>query len=156
MTKCREFTTRFWKNIFISLNTSLISNPRMKKVKYYFKSSGFTDSQQCNRIVVENSRVQQGSEGVYEMIDDVICSVRPVYQQIWPNFSDRYIVFGWSFHQWLNGLTYENCNDTNEVSGISFIVQDGASSPDKVTQSWIEYGSSEWQENTDLTVICDY
>ena len=104
---------------------------------------------------MENSRVQQGSEGVYVKIDDAVCSVRSVYHQIWPNFSDRYIFFGWTFHQWFIGPSYENCNRTTKVSAMSLAVQDGVSSPDKVTQTWIEYGSSGWQENTDLSVICD-
>ena len=103
--------------------------------KMCFNLSGFTASQQCNRIVVENSRVQQGSEGVYEKIDAVICSVRPVYQQIWPNFLDRYIVFGWTYHKWLIGPSYEYCNETNKGPMVSLIVQDVASSPDKVTQT---------------------
>ena len=110
---------------------------------------------------MENSLTQHGREGVYEKIEDVICTVRPVYRQIWPNFIDvQYLFFAWAWDAWLIGGTYENCNETNARFSRGIHVKDGSSSPDKVTQPWsnyVSYVSEEyrWEENEELTVICD-
>ena len=105
---------------------------------------------------MENSLTQYGSEGVYEKIEDVICTVRPVYRQIWPNFIDvQYLFFAWEYDSWLIGDTYENCNETKAGLTAGIHVKDGSSSPDKVTQPWFNSARYGWEENEELTVICD-
>ena len=72
---------------------------------------------------MENSLSQYGSEGVYQQIDDVLCSVRPVYEQIWPNFKDvQYMFFPWASNAWVIGESYENCNAIDEVFERIFVV----------------------------------
>ena len=110
---------------------------------------------------MENSLAHYEREGVYEKIEDVICTVRPVYRQIWPNYRDvQYLFFAWVSDAWLISDTYENCNETNVRFSIGIRVKDGSSSPDKVTQPWFNYvsyvsGKYRWEENEELTVICD-
>ena len=110
---------------------------------------------------MENSRAQYKREGVYEKIEDVICTVRPVYRQIWPNFRDvQYLFFAWAWDAWVIGGTYENCNETKAGLTAGIHVIDGSSTPDKVTQPWFNYVSyvseeNRWEENEELTVICD-
>ena len=122
--------------------------------------SYLTDSQPCSRIFVENSHAQPGREGVYEKINDVICTVRPVYRHIWPNFIDvQYLFFSWASNKWVIGDTYQDCNETFAEFHIGIRAKDGSSSPDKVTQPWFNFVSyvsgDRWEENEELTVICD-
>ena len=106
---------------------------------------------------MENSIAQSGIEGVYEQID-VICTMRPVYRQIWPNFIDvHYLFYSWAFSEWFIGDAYENCNETNGEFQVGVRVKDGFSSPCKVTQPWSSYVTEEdrWEVNEELTVISD-
>ena len=109
---------------------------------------------------MENSLSQFGREGVYEHIGDVICSVRPVYKQIWPNFTDvQYLFFASALNAWVIGDNYENCNETTGVFRIGVKVNDGSSFPNKVKQPWLNYVNyaeeDRWEEHDEMTVICD-
>ena len=78
-----------------------------------------------------------GIEGVYEQINEVICSVRPAYRQICPNFVDvYYLFFAWStINEWVIVGTYENCNETNMELEAAVRERDGSSPPPPPPQS---------------------